>query len=131
MADLGVANVPEIALSNADETCKASAPTLLLDEETCSTVSIHAASDSHKCSFPSLPASTDLTTSILHWSAMDVDDNITQDSRSRTSSIVSYNQPFESMHAISKLMLALHIQPIMVSGPFPGLSRTVLFPHLC
>ncbi|KAJ2837276.1 hypothetical protein J3B01_002247 [Coemansia erecta] len=131
MADLGVANVPEITLSNADETCKASAPTLLLDEETCSTVSIHAASDNHKCSFPSLPASTDLTTSILDWSAMDVDDNITQDSRSRTSSIVSYNQPFESMHAISKLMLALHIQPIMVSGPFPGLSRTVLFPHLC
>ncbi|KAJ2141758.1 hypothetical protein IW136_002165 [Coemansia sp. RSA 678] len=131
MADLGVSNVPEITLSNADETCKASAPTLLLDEETCSTVSINAASDSHKCSFPSLPASTDLTTSILDWSAMDVDDNITQGSRSRTSSIVSYNQPFESMHAISKLMLALHIQPIMVSGPFPGLSRTVLFPHLC
>ncbi|KAJ2496999.1 hypothetical protein GGH96_005431 [Coemansia sp. RSA 1972] len=131
MADLGVANVPEIILSNAEGVCKASAPTLLLDEETCSTVFINAAPDSHKCSFPSLPVSTDLTKSILHWPTMDVDDNITQDSRSRTSSIVSYNQPFESMHAIPKLMLALHIQPIMVSGPFPGLSRTVLFPHLC
>ncbi|KAJ2124651.1 hypothetical protein IW147_001616 [Coemansia sp. RSA 720] len=131
IADLGVANVPDIILTSVEGVSKASASTLLLDEESCSRVSINAAPDNYKCSFPSLPVSTDLTTSILNWSTMDVDDNITQDSRSRTSSIVSYNQPFESMHAISKLMLALHIQPIMVSGPFPGLSRTVLFPHLC
>ncbi|KAJ2480081.1 hypothetical protein IWW56_002682 [Coemansia sp. RSA 2131] len=131
IADLGVANVPDIILTSVEGVSKASASTLLLDEESCSRVSINAAPDNYKCSFPSLPVSTDLTTSILNWSTMDVDDNITQDSRSRTSSIVSYNQPFESMHVISKLMLALHIQPIMVSGPFPGLSRTVLFPHLC
>ncbi|KAJ2156909.1 hypothetical protein GGF46_004868 [Coemansia sp. RSA 552] len=59
---------------------------------------------------------------------MDVDEAT---ARSRTNSVISYNQPYENIHSITKLIAALHIGPIVVSRPFLGPSRCVLFPHFC
>ncbi|KAJ2776182.1 hypothetical protein H4R18_005804 [Coemansia javaensis] len=66
-----------------------------------------------------------------HACALDVDEEVGQGARSRATSVVSYDQPFESVQGISKLMAALRIRPFVVSRPFLGPSRTVLFPHLC
>ncbi|KAJ2824567.1 hypothetical protein IWW50_003276 [Coemansia erecta] len=135
ITNLGGVYTPDFILCNVKRVRKASTQTLV-DEDTCCTVSMDAAPDHYGCTFPSIPLSTTklqivhLAPALLELSTTDVDEAISQDPRSRTSSIVSYNQPFESMHGISKLMAALNIRPIMVSRPFLGPSRTVLFPHL-
>ncbi|KAJ2714289.1 hypothetical protein H4R19_001807 [Coemansia spiralis] len=62
---------------------------------------------------------------------LDVDEGTAQGPRSRASSIHSFDQPFENAQSIAKLMAALRVQPIVVSRPFVGPSRTVVLPRLC
>ncbi|KAJ2365182.1 hypothetical protein H4S01_003390, partial [Coemansia sp. RSA 2610] len=130
ISNLGGVYTPDFILCNVERVRKASTQTLV-DDEPSSGVSLEP--NHYGCKFSNLPLSSakshiiTLTPALLELS-MDVDEAVVSDSRSRTSSIVSYDQPF--VHSISKLMAALRIQPIVVSRPFLGPSRSVLFPHL-
>ncbi|KAJ1873896.1 hypothetical protein LPJ55_001927 [Coemansia sp. RSA 990] len=131
ISGLGGVYSPDFMLHNVEQLRKASMHTLVNEEM----VALDAACGRHSCEFPSLQLSSPklhlLTDSLLvNMATMDVDESVMADSRSRTSSIISYNQPFEYFCGISKLMAALRIQPIVVSRPFLGPARRVLFPHL-
>ncbi|KAJ2032206.1 hypothetical protein H4S04_006246 [Coemansia sp. S16] len=64
----------------------------------------------------------------LSGSGMDVDEVII-DSRSRSSSMSLDHH--DGAQYINRLITALRIQPIVVSRPFLGPRRNMLFPHLC
>ncbi|KAJ2846907.1 hypothetical protein IWW36_004124 [Coemansia brasiliensis] len=133
ISSLGGVYTPDFILCNVEQLRRTSTYTLV-DEEA---IVLDAACGQHSCEFPSLHLSSPkfypslLADSLLvNMSTMDVDESVMADSRSRTSSIISYNQPFEYFSGISRLMAALRIQPIVVSRPFLGPARRVLFPHL-
>ncbi|KAJ2078738.1 hypothetical protein H4R24_004267 [Coemansia sp. RSA 988] len=135
IASLGGVYTPDFILCNIKRMRKASTQTLVddLDDDIAASMETHHFSYvkfSHMPLIPHKSCDNASQSANLGLLGSDVDEVIADDSRSRTSSISSFNQQFENFQSISKLMAALNIQPIVVSRPFLSPSRNVLFSQL-
>ncbi|PIA18813.1 hypothetical protein COEREDRAFT_90760 [Coemansia reversa NRRL 1564] len=135
IASLGGVYTPDFILCNVERVRKASTQTLVddIDDDVAASMEKH---NSGFIKFRHMPLITNKSHGSLTQSAnlgllgSDVDEIISSDARSRTSSIASFSQQSENFQCISKLMAALNIQPIVVSRPFLSPSRNVLFSQL-
>ncbi|KAJ2614241.1 hypothetical protein H4S08_001810 [Coemansia sp. RSA 1365] len=135
IASLGGVYTPDFILCNVKRVRKASTLTLVDDINN----DVAASMEKHTFGYTKFPKMS-LITNKSHGSitqsanlgllGSDVDEITSSDARSRTSSIMSFNQQVENFQCISKLMAALNIQPIVVSRPFLSPSRNVLFSQL-